>query len=732
MKKFSFLIAAAALSLTASAATRILYSQPFEAAADPAAAGWTCTAGTLTLPADENGKMLNWDLGNNNGRTANVQWGTEIYNDANGTPIIEDGIYNVSFEFSMPKFPNNQANSALTIYTNYAPLDNQPYWGRWTPSAATRVENFLLDLSQLAAATSPDGECQFFVNGDSTNVVTLGAATFYGVNLEVNVEDRTVDYVITNLNSGDELTSGTYEVPESYTLYGKEIKDEEGNVTGYEESEEEVSMYAEGMHLMAARYYTQYNIDNVKITCFSEHDYAAEPVVALSRIGKTEDDEENLNLRAYTINFNEGETLTFVGTEGEEVTVDFEDCYGSYVYETTTSGILKAWTVSGEATSEINETEVDCTPYVLPAATATIVSVSDGYTKTYSLSVDNSAVALLPTIFIYWSYKDADGNITDGDDPVTNGTKLTFDKAGVLTLTSAAFGYAQTETTIANDANYTQTSKIDFVHMTADEIKKLGFAQEEDLNSAATSGETNWTGRKGMWYQDANDPQEDPETGEITYPAVYPFGFVAEDNTVNVIHRFKILSSQLQADDYYKNIFPGIEIWKDYNAQMKEGIGLILNTMKQGDAEDGNGLPKAGEVDIKVPNLNAGDFVVVKKIGNYGRDMEHPLCTSPDQYDLYVLANISEVYAAQEETVTEGEETVGTGVYSVTFPLYRIDTALAGVEVYAGDPSGIADVITDAAVNADPYYYTIDGLRTLTPAHTGIYIYQGKKVYIVK
>lgn len=729
MKKFSFLVAAAALSLTASAATRILYSQPFEAAANPEAAGWTCGGGDLTLPADENGKMLLFSLGQNNGRSAGVTWGTEIYSDENGTPIIEDDAYDMTFEFSMPTFPNNQQNSAITIFTNYAPLVNQPYRERWTPSNMTRVNNYLLDLTQIAAAA--DGQCQFCVNGDSTDVAILEVGTFYGVNLHVNIVDRTVEYVITNLLTDDELTSGTRAVPESYTLYGAEIKNEEGVVTGYEESVQEVSMYAEGMHLMAARYQTQYQIDNVKITCVTEHDYAAAPVVALSRIGRTADDEENRNIRAYNITFNEGETLHVVGTDGVETTADFEDAYGAYEYETTTSGTLKAWTVSGEATSEVIETEVDCTPYVLPQAKATIVSVSNGYSKTYSLSVDNSTVPLQPTIFMYWSYN-ANGNITTGDEPMTNGAKLTFDEAGVLTITTAAFGFAENEVQIYNDAEYTLTSKIDFVHKTGDEIKALGFAQEEDLNSASTSGETNWTGRRGMFYYDGNNGTEDPETGEIVYPAVYPFGFVAEDNTVNVIHRYKILSSALQADDYYKNIFPGIEIWNNYNAQMKEGIGLVLNTMKQGDAEDGNGLPKAGTVDIKVPNLNAGDFVVVKKIDNYGRNMEHPVCMSADEYDLYVLANVSEVYAATEEITTEGEETVGTGVYSVTFPLYRIDTALAGVEIYAGNPGGISDVINEPAQNNDPYYYSIDGIRTLEPAHTGIYIHQGKKVYIRK
>ncbi len=730
MKKFSFLVAAAALSLTASAATRILYSQPFEAAANPEDAGWTCGGGELTLPADDNGKMLLFSLGQNNGRSAGTKWGAEIYTDENGTPIIEDGAYDVTFEFSMPTLPNNQANSAITIYTNYDALVNQPYRERWTPSSMTRVNNYLIDLTQIAAAA--DGQMQCAVNGDSTDVVTIDVATFYGVNLHVNIEDRTVDYTITNLNSGDDLTSGTYNVPASYTLYGKEIKDEEGNITGYEESEVEVSMYAEGMHLMAARYQTQYQIDNIKITCYSEHDYAAAPIVALSRIGKTLDDEENLNLRAYSISFGEGETLHVIGTDGAAIEAEWEDCDGIYLYETTTSGTLKAWTTSGEATSEEVVTEVDCKPYALPAATATIVSVANGYTKTYSLSVDNSDVPLLPTIFMYWSYKDASGNITAGDEPLTNGSKLTFNEEGVLTLTSAAFGFASTDVEIYNDTEYNQTSKLDFVHMTGDYIKSLGFAQEEDLNSSGTSGETNWTGRRGMFYYDGNSATEDPETGETVYTPVYPFGFVAEDNTVNVIHRYKILCSQLEADEYYKHIFPGIEIWYDFNAQIKEGIGLIVNTMNKGDAEDGAGMAKAGTVEIKVPNLKANDFVLVKKIDNYGRNTAHPICMSADEYDLYELANVSEVYAATEETVTEGEETVGTGVYSVKFSLYRIDTALAGVEIYAGGESGIADVIAEPAQNNDPYYYSIDGMRMLEPTHTGIYIHQGKKVYIRK
>lgn len=707
MKKFTLILAAATLALSSQAATRNLFSQDYEGSATPEQLGWSYGGESMTIINDGFSNLLEFYQAQQNGRTANLTWGSQIFTDAEGNSVLENGVYDISFDFSYAALSNNQYNSAITVFTNRAPVTNQPYCNPWSPAA--QPENYLFDITQIA--NDDKNPSVYGCNGDSINTVNLSAGAWYNVTLHVDVNARTVDYTMINTSDNNMVMfEGQRIVPEEY-------------------DGEPVSMYAEGLHIMVARYQTRLQLDNLKVSFESASDYANPPTVALTRLGKTggDDPEEKLNMRAYTISFVEGEVLNleFNGNSlGEIDWYDTED--GSYEFETEVSGTLKAWTTCGTATSEVVTTEIDCTPYVLPQAVATISGVVEGYNKTYTLTVDNSNVTMLPSIFISYKYVGANGAVTEGEN-LTSGTKIDVEGKGTLTLTTQAFGYAPATAEVENDKEFGIKFVADFARATADQITGYGFTAGEDLWSAATSGENNWTARKRLYYYDVATATEDPETGETVYAAVYPFGYV-EDNPEAVIHRFYMDP----VDDVVPNpaFMPNVTFWNNLTIEWHQNIGVTNN------ATTNNYNP------VTINNLDENDFVMVNTINDYGSNSCHPVCATAEEYyaqleganTVISVAGVDPdaVYSRSSNAVSKTYDEENQ-TWNVIFPLYRIDTVVTKITAfYDKNAAGIADVIAEPAQNNDPYYYSIDGLRTLEPAQTGIYIHQGKKVYIRK
>lgn len=703
MKKLTLLLTAVAVGVAAQASERVLYQQNFETATDVAETGWTYGGSSIGFASDTFGKFIELSLGQSNGRSGNVTWGTDIFFNESGESVLEDGVYNLKFDFSITKPSNNQYNSCITVFTNHAPVTNQPYRTPWSPAGAW--SNYLFDMTQ--SNTTADADMSFAVDApwsettgddgtitravDTTDGMVFATGTWYTVTLTVDVDNRTSEYSIENA-SGDNVASGTLNVPET---------DFNGDP---------VSMYAEGLFVMTARYQTTMDFDNIKISFESSADVANDPTVALSRIGKTAEDELDLNIRAYNITFLEGEVLHVVGTDGTEVEVEFSDCDGTYVYETTKSGVLKAWTTCGDATSAVIETTVECVPEALPAVIATISSVEAGYAKSYTLSVNNADVPLRPTIFIDYRFTPKGATAGEWTTGEASGVKVTVDQEGTLELRSASFGYESTTSSVENDLEFAVKRTYDFARMTEEEISAAGFPAFSVLNSGATSGFNNWTARKRLYYYD-KATETTNESDETVYTAVYPFGFIAEDNTENVI-KYSVIE-----DNPNGGSFEGISIYAGHHLGFLYRIGVYNDETSGGNNKN-----------IVVNDLVATDFVVCNNINNYGGNSCHPIVNTADEY-YAVLAGENFVYSVAE-VGTLNEE---TQTYSITHPVYRIDTACTKVTVFEQKgTSGINDVINGAVENNDPYYYTIDGLRMLEPTHSGLYIHQGKKVYIQK
>lgn len=720
MKKFFLTLGAATLALSSFAATRVLYEQNFETAVDAAATGWEFGGTSMTIASDEFGKFLELSLGNINGRTGVVNWGEEIFL-KDGQPILEDGTYTLTFDFCLQAGSNNQYNGCLTIFTNHKGVTNQPYRNPWSP--AGYWQNYLFDMSQVV-----DMPSQFAINGgtivtegedgtktyaiDYSDPSTLEIGAWYTVTLDVNVNDRTVEWSMNTL-AGDIVKSGTLEVPET-------------DVNG-----DAISMYAEGMWAMLARYNSIYRIDNIKIYFESSSDYANDPVVALTGIGKTADDELNLNLRTYTITFLDGETLHIIGTNGDTEEVEYADCEGQYQYTTTTSGTLTAWTTCGEAESEKVVTEVDCTPVKLPAVTATISSVGEGYEKSYTLTVSNTETPLQPTIFISYEFKGESGETISSTDEAS-GCIVSVKEPGTLTVTSQAFGYEATEATVKNNVQFETKKAWDFARMAKEEIVACGFPAEFTvLNTGNMSGFNSWSGRKRLYYNLEGSESVNDE-GKTVYTAVYPFGFIAEDNTTNVIE-YSVIDRSAIATTAKGDYFEGLTIFPDRGKVAEGGlpnVGMIYRVGLYNDQTTNNNN------NVVVNDLDKTDFVVVNYINNYGGNSNHPVVATDEDY-YAVLAGDNAVYSVAKDGVEimegEGDAATGTGLYSVTHALYRIDTAITKITVFKQVGGGSAvEEINAAEIEGDGYYYTIDGIRLSEPTRPGLYIHNGKKIIIKK
>lgn len=720
MKKLFLALGLAAVCLSSNAFERFLYKQNFETIPTPEAAGWSFGGEKMTIASDFEGKYLDLSLGQNNGRSGQVTWGPEIYTDKDGNPIIEDGCYRLAFEFSIKTMPNNQYNSEITIFTNHTPIANNLYRIPWGQKVPEDNENFIFDLAQVN--TSVEDNMSVVINAtvhpnyseekpdsitgysyDTATATTITTGDWIKVVCDVNVENRTVEYNVENIFM-DPIASGVWNVPET---------DANGDP---------ISMYAEGLYTLLARYQSSFLFDNIVISCEVKDPYANEPTIALTRLGQTEGGDLDVNMRAYTITFVEGEVLHVKGTDGSTVDVEWDDCDGAYVYETTTSGVLEAWTTCEGATSEVVTEKVDCSPYALPTVTATISSVEVGYGKTYTLTISNADVPLQPTIFINYEFTGVNGEKIS-DQGAASGVKITVSEEGTLKLTSEAFGYQATTSTVENNIEFDIKKTWDFARMTADEIKAAGFPDFTIQNTGSTSGFTNWTGRKRLYYVSTTETEEkvDEEGNISVVPAnIYPFGFISDDNTTNVLY-YTVIDRSAIAETAKGEYFEGLTVFPDKGklaAGALPNVGMIYHVGLYNDQTTN------ANNNVIIHDLDYTDFVACNYINNYGGNSNHPECATDEEYYAQ-LTGEDAVFSAS----ADGSPNEQTGLYDLTYALYRIDTALTKITVYK--QLGDAVETIEANKTGDNYWYSIDGIRVAEPTRPGLYIHNGKK-YVVK
>lgn len=722
MRKSLLTLGAASLALSGMASTRILYQQNFETVASPEAAGWSFGGASMSIASDQFGKFLELSLGQNNGRSGQVTWGQDIYlNEAGESILEEDGIYNLKYDFCIKTTSNNQYNSEITVFTNHAPIANNRYRDPWSQSAENSYwQTYVFDMAQLNEANEAP---VYAINGGTTETVgedgattyaisfedtkTLDLSTWYTVDLTVNTKTREVEYAVISL-TGDIVQAGSIEVPATNVNNGLDI-----------------SMFAEGLYALCARYQTTYQFDNIMVSFETSYEWANDPTIALTGMGQTPDEEADPTARTYTISFLEEETLHVVGTDGNEFTVDYADCEGNYQYFTTTSGVLKAWTTVGSASSSVIEENVECVAYVLPAADVTISSVNAGFGKTYTLTVSNADVPMRPDIFINYEFTGVNGESVK-EEGAASGVQLTVHEEGTLTVTTEAFGYESKTINVKNDLEF-ETKKVwDFARLTEDEISAaLAGGTWNTLNSGSTSGFSNWTARKRLYYSSTTETVDVvDENGDITGQApatIYPFGFVSEESETQVI-KYDLIDRAAIAETTKGQYFDGLTIFPERGKVAEGGlpnIGIMYHIGLYNDQTTNSNN------NVYVHDLDETDFVVVNYINNYGGNSNHPACATDDEYYAQLAGDDAVYSVAAVGTLNEE-----TGLYDVVHALYRIDTAITKITVFK--QAGAIDAVEgiEATVAGDSNWYSIDGVRVAEPTRPGLYIHNGKKIIV--
>lgn len=665
MRKFYlFLSVLFAFALMSKASTRVLYNQSFETVSNASETGWVSPSlgsSIFSIGSDDYGKYLLITYPSANDRSAHLLWGADLLKDVSATE------YTVSFELSAKSWGNNHNSTEYTVMS-----DESTCTKYYNNNFRAKSDNWLFDLTQLATNTaSASGDQVFAVCGDSSKTVNLTAGQFYTVTLNVNTESRTVDYSI--YNGTTKVIVDVYEVPEN------------------------IDMNATGIYFLGARYYPTQIFDNINVSVASATDYANKPVTAMSGINNSQ--------RVYSISFMDGETLHLNYNGADLSTIQYDDCSGVYAWSNNsnynpdndaaitdecTSGPLVVWTTSGTATSEKDTIEVSNDIISLPAATAAISGVNKGYEKTYTLTADNSSVPLSPQLFISYTFTPSDGSATVSQSDLSTGSTVNLPSKGELEVTTSAFGYGSTNTTIVNDKQYEQKTVYDLAHLSETTIANMGF-QTDGVVESSTSLVNRYA----------------------TYGRYY---YYTADSVVTKISSFPLYSkmSSAMTDSVLldKLVFT---FTPTTNMRLIPGVGLIAEGQKNDDMSGA----WVQTYYLKVNDLSDADFVMAYETSNYGTTSLHPIASSNDDF----LANYDTAPITQ---VIKGTENIS---------LYRISDVLAKVAVFSEvtDPTGIADVnvATDATVeNANAPIYNLAGQK-VNNSYKGVVLQNGKK-FIVK
>lgn len=708
MKKLSIFCAGvmALASLNANAGSRILFTENYESATGWQDTKWSSNANAagLSVASDDFGKYLQISAGANNQRSYNCNWTKAIYEGVDNTE------YDIKFDYCINAFGNNQYNSQLAIIAE----DAVKAENGWTSSA-----NKLFFIEEASYKEENTTYRYFYINGNTDDRWSPTEGTWYTFYLHINKDTRTVSYYALDAAGSIAIPDGDYVLPDAVT-----------------------SMDASTLWYAHARYQNVVWFDN--ITVYKDLgdgvDWANAPVVALTGLFNEE--------RTYTIAFMEGETLHLIGTDGAETLVDYYDTdpAGQYIYTTTQSGTIKAYTQVNETFSEEVVVDVECGIYQLPEAAATIVAVNPGYSKTWQITIDKSTVPLQPNVVYDYVFNGVDGSVLSGEE-MASGTTISIPAEGVLQVTTKAYGYGSTTTEIRNNQAYKIDKFVDFQHITTDQLSALGFVAKDVLATTASGGENNWTSAGRLYFDWTTGSGQVGDTLRV-----FPFGHTVDGAFEGPgIERMQFLQSGL-TEEVASSMFAPAKVWYrgdgktcsinedgtdmedanghkggSVNVEIKVGVGLICPGV-QGDAQDydpagaGYGNIRVANGPISIQGYDDNAFVVVYKVQNYGDNANHGVITASSE---------------AEATTIWHEQGIGTysEVYkgSESFQLYRIDTAISRINVLVPDgEAGIEAIEEDAEqAAAKAPIFNLRGEKVQNIAVPGIYV-QGGKVIMVK
>lgn len=679
---YLFLVLAGLLCSLSTSAKKVLYSQNFETVTSVAETGWASpsAAAGLSIGSDDNGKFLRF-VPSGNDRSAHLYWeASPIKNELSA----DFTSYQVIFGFCFNKFGNNHMTSEIAVMSDKSSATKKP-------NTNYRISNkgALFDLTQLGntgRTASATGDQDFAINGDSTNYKALTAGVYYTITLDIDTLARTVQYTIKSATSDDPIASDVYTVPGG------------------------VDMTATGLYVLGGRYTPDIMFDDIEVSV--DKTAANTPAVTLMGINNAQ--------RVYTIKFQEDEIL-HLDFNGTTTDVNYSDVdNGTYTWsnnpnydpnntdkavtDACESGTLKAWTTLDNLKSDEVVTEVTNNVIALPAAVATVVNVKVGYAKIYNVTCDNSNTPLTPTIYGTYKFTGKDGKVTASAAPKAFPLSIDVDQAGTLEITSQAFGYGSTSTTVENDVEYEVKRTVDLAHMTEQEITAAGFEKGDNAGGKFVD--------YGRFYGLSTTETEVDKDGntnpkKIVYNEIPQYTKKASAFTdANVIGGLVACGPDGNQTD--------ATAYVPVTAHIYQGIGLVLDGRK---GDDGAGSWISNWF-FKVDGATADDIVTVASVGNYGGTSLHPSVASLDEYLAQDNAPVTAVLAGDKP-----------------FSLYRISDALGKVTVYTakGGATGIKTINANTQNTANAPIYSLNGVRMSSKNNLpkGVYIQGGKK-FVVK
>ncbi|MBR3079348.1 MAG: hypothetical protein IKH01_05980 [Prevotella sp.] len=725
MKKFYLLFAALfTWTVVATAGIKNLYKQDFESAATPADAGWKSPnlAGNMSMQSTEYGTWFRFNLGANNNRNAVLD-----FNYGRGTGIFEGQDvkeYTVKFQWGLIRNPNDAAKPQDVQFSTELAL----LGGNWDSNLkskgyfinngqyATADSLCLFSITQLKGAYSDTNPYwidnqdvsshafEFVIDRDTTNAtITLAEGMWYDIEVTINTETKQTKWKISELE-------------------GAEIKSGESKLA------DNCDPFVKGLNVLLGRRNSVADIDEVKVQAITEGDYANTPTISLVEV--------DMKKRTFDIYFEEGEILHVKKTEGVEDTA----VESPYRYVTETSGTLEVWTEAGTATSEHVTYDVVAEIIPLPAAAIEVIKVSEGFGKSMKMTVDNTSVPTQPNITLTWEYSNGDKSTGE----VASGAVYAAETQGTLTVTTHAYGFGETTVTFENNTEFAIDQTIDLQHLSEADLIAKGFTEIDPLQSASTSGETNWTGRKRLWFGIENGEFNEDQTPKYDTYVVY--GPEAASEIVEPIRRFYLKPSTL-TKEVATTIFAPMYTWYTGQAdpavadgsdvaglKVNYNIGLINTGTK---TDEGTSINYANG-NIGIDGLTADDFYMVYLICDYGTTSEHPIFpqgTKPaEAKEQYLAMNLGTAVANANQQINgvaakDGQAIVlkGTDI----FGLYRIDTAITRIDIFKSkNPSGIETLPYNKVVSDhNAPIYNLNGVQ-VTTLQKGIYIKQGKKFIV--
>lgn len=673
---YLFLVLVGLLCSMSVSAKKVIYSQNFETAVNVAETGWTSpsAAAGLSIGSDENGKFLRF-VPSGNDRSAHLYWDESLIKNELSADFTS---YQVTFGFCFNKFGNNHMTSEIAVMSDRSVATKKANTNYRSSNGGALFD--LTQLSNTGRSASATGDQDFAINGDETNYKALTAGVYYTVTLDIDTLARTVQYTIKSATSDDPIASDIYTVPEG------------------------IDMTATGLYVLGGRYTPDIMFDDIEVSV--DKTAANTPSVTLTGINNAQ--------RVYTIKFQEDEILhlDFNGTTTDVNYADVDN--GTYTWSNNPnydpnntdapvsdpcqSGTLKAWTTLDNLKSDEVVTEVTNDVIALPAAEAKVTNVKVGFAKTYNVTCDNSNTPLTPTIYGTYKFTGKDGKVTESTEAKAFPFTIDVDQAGTLEITSQAFGYGSTNTTVENNVEYEVKKTIDLAHMTEADITAAGFEKDDNVTGKFAD--------YGRFYGLSTTETEVDKNGnetpkKIVYNAISQYTKKASDFTDDKVIGDLVCCSQDGTTSATVSV----------NAHIYQGIGLVLDGQKN----DGKWITN---LYFKVNGATADDIITVASVNNYGSSSLHPSVASLDEY----LAQDN----APVTAVLKGDE---------PFSLYRISDALGKVTVYTakGGATGIKTINANTQNTADAPIYSLNGVRMNSKNNLpkGVYIQGGKK-FVVK